>query len=525
MERYGYPSPPGSGRANEEEKAMPRACPDVSADLYTVEAAHAFASLPVSHHDARGRGPLSASLSKVTSPEQQVGNDSLTPPATTNEKEREEHQHQHQQQDVLERYRQPSVDASRASLVRPGGITATEPSIAQRPTTPVKVKAAPARRYDHGIRLHAGHSLHKVVPVRDTPGNPFLEGGPADLGYTGRRVGSARSHPAMPRERGTMTYVFRGQRVTYADAFASDSDDSGGEDDNESEDGPVYSLDKLQPRLLFPGTKASVAAQAPQRPPFRGILKETARSSSQHSLGRLQQECLSSSSSASSSSSSSSTMKSKANLELLDRLDRAGWSDDDDDEEDINDDERDDQWHSERVQRMGRSRSHQGIVAANARTLAAMHEDEDYDAMDGDQPAGQNAPVPSVGDRKRKHVEVEEVQGQDVKRAKTLVAPGFAGGQDSDHGQGLSCRQQAPVHEDDDDNPFIDHARGAASSEEEDENRQEGETNCSFTTRLASTQSRFAPYQPRQPRLGAPRGHAHGWAHSMHVPSHLRRMR
>lgn len=507
---------------------MPRACPDVSARLHTVEAAHAFASLPVSHQDVRGRGPISASLSKVTSPEQQVGNDSLTPPATTNEKEREEHQHQHQQ-DVLERYRQPSVDASRASLVRPGGATTTtEPSIAQRPMTPVKVKAAPSRRYDHGTRLPAGHSLHKVVPVRDTPGNPFLEGGPADLGYTGRRVGSARSQAALPRERGTMTYVFRGQRVTYADAFASDSDDSGGEDDNESADGPVYSLDKLQPRLLFPGTKASVAAQAPQRPPIRGILKETARSSSQHSLGHLHQDCFSSSSASasSSSSSSSSPMNSRANLELLDRLDRAGWSDDDDDDEDINDDERDDQWHSERVQRMGRSRSHQGIMAANARTLAAMHEDEDYDAMDGDQPAGQNAPMPpSVGDRKRKHVEVEEAQRQEVKRAKTLAAPGSAGVQAGHHGQELNCRQQAPMHEDDDENPFIDHVRGAASSEEEDENRQEGEINCSFTTRLASTQFRFAPHQARQPRLGAPRGHAHGWAHSMHVPSHLRRMR
>ena len=49
---------------------------------------------------------------------------------------------------------------------------------------------------------------HLEGPIRDTPRNPFLEGGPADVGHTGPSGRTKkRSTPMPPRERGRMTYV------------------------------------------------------------------------------------------------------------------------------------------------------------------------------------------------------------------------------------------------------------------------------------------------------------------------------
>lgn len=47
-----------------------------------------------------------------------------------------------------------------------------------------------------------------LAPIRDTPRNPFLQGGPADVGFTGVDGHRKRmQHISIPRERGKMTYV------------------------------------------------------------------------------------------------------------------------------------------------------------------------------------------------------------------------------------------------------------------------------------------------------------------------------
>lgn len=47
-----------------------------------------------------------------------------------------------------------------------------------------------------------------LEPIRDTPRNPFLQGGPADVGFTGHNGHLKRMQQiSIPRERGKMTYV------------------------------------------------------------------------------------------------------------------------------------------------------------------------------------------------------------------------------------------------------------------------------------------------------------------------------
>ena len=62
---------------------------------------------------------------------------------------------------------------------------------------------------------HSGTTCTDAYPVRDTPNNPFIEGGPADAGYTG-----PNTKPSLPHKYkldGHTTYLFRGQRVVCDD--------------------------------------------------------------------------------------------------------------------------------------------------------------------------------------------------------------------------------------------------------------------------------------------------------------------
>lgn len=63
-------------------------------------------------------------------------------------------------------------------------------------------------------------SAHESRPVRDTPHNPFVEGGPADVGFTGMNASNAllRAMARPARQPDTTVFVFRGQRVMYRDA-------------------------------------------------------------------------------------------------------------------------------------------------------------------------------------------------------------------------------------------------------------------------------------------------------------------
>lgn len=58
-------------------------------------------------------------------------------------------------------------------------------------------------------RRHAASISGGGVPVRDTPHNPFLEGGPADVGFTGpyRERALHRAASVPPKDPGAVTYV------------------------------------------------------------------------------------------------------------------------------------------------------------------------------------------------------------------------------------------------------------------------------------------------------------------------------
>lgn len=100
------------------------------------------------------------------------------------------------------------------------------------------------------------------APIRDTPKNPFLAGGPADQGFHGPRGREARQRARQlpQKERGKITYVFRGQRVTYADP-EYDSDDS-----EDWANGELQGTrpPRLQPKLLFPPASLPAAMPAPK---------------------------------------------------------------------------------------------------------------------------------------------------------------------------------------------------------------------------------------------------------------------
>ncbi|GAK66047.1 uncharacterized protein PAN0_011c4269 [Moesziomyces antarcticus] len=128
----------------------------------------------------------------------------------------------------------------------------------------------PARPLSAHVRVD-NEDLSSVIPIRDTPMNPFLAGGPADNGFCGPRGHEARRRAQQipGKERGKITYVFRGQKVTYADPeYDSDDDDSDDDDEERARINafnPHHNPDRpprLQPRLLFPPTHPSVSSSA-----------------------------------------------------------------------------------------------------------------------------------------------------------------------------------------------------------------------------------------------------------------------
>lgn len=99
------------------------------------------------------------------------------------------------------------------------------------------------------------------VPVRDTPNNPFLGGNDANLarrlGDGARGEDAARAH-----RRGLITYVFRGQRIVYADA-PSDLDED--DEDLRRPDGSQRAPYRFEPKLLFPEAHAAEERRKRQR--------------------------------------------------------------------------------------------------------------------------------------------------------------------------------------------------------------------------------------------------------------------
>ncbi|WFD43563.1 hypothetical protein MPSI1_002226 [Malassezia psittaci] len=106
--------------------------------------------------------------------------------------------------------------------------------------------------------LYAKHAFLPSLesyPVHDTKHNPFLEGGPADVGFTGPNAQRAhmRASSAPRRQQGSTLYVFRGQRVVRPDRDPSLPAD-------------IDQLDSpIEPRLLFPSRGTRVRHELPAR--------------------------------------------------------------------------------------------------------------------------------------------------------------------------------------------------------------------------------------------------------------------
>ncbi|CDU25265.1 uncharacterized protein SPSC_05099 [Sporisorium scitamineum] len=132
---------------------------------------------------------------------------------------------------------------------------ATTPPPAPRHTLSYR----PARPFSERVRVNNA-AVTSTMPIRDTPKNPFLAGGPADNGFHGpnRHAAYRRAQQIPGKERGKIAYVFRGQRVTYADPeYDSDDDDSELDElrAKTNEFNPHHNPERpprLQPRLLFP---------------------------------------------------------------------------------------------------------------------------------------------------------------------------------------------------------------------------------------------------------------------------------
>lgn len=99
-----------------------------------------------------------------------------------------------------------------------------------------------------------------AMPVRDTPHNPFVEGGPADVGFTGPNASNALMRAmARPVKSPSKTmFVFRGQRVVCANR------DTG----HAGRHSTGMSISPPRPHLLFPSRqreKSALAAHALDR--------------------------------------------------------------------------------------------------------------------------------------------------------------------------------------------------------------------------------------------------------------------
>lgn len=151
-----------------------------------------------------------------------------------------------------------------------GGDTTPRASSSNATTPPPPARTSrttyrPARPFSTHARVD-NEPVTSVMPIRDTPKNPFLQGGPADNGFQGPNghMAHRRAKQIPSKERGKIVYVFRGQRVTYADPeYDSEDDDDSDLDDERAKTNafnPHHDSERpprLQPKLLFPPTASS----------------------------------------------------------------------------------------------------------------------------------------------------------------------------------------------------------------------------------------------------------------------------
>lgn len=344
-------------------------------------------------------------------------------------------------------------------------------------------------------------------PIRDSPHNPFIEGGAADAGFHGPDpVRAVRRAAAAPRrEKGKIAYVFRGQRVVYAD---SDHDSDG---DSELEDGETERPPRFQPKYLFPpprfcGPNPRPLAAMTSSPPLEQRASQSAHqlAENQNQLRRLQalerqapepmhpreraqmepQEAL----------SRREDPRERVQVErqerwqqrdaerrsLLEKLDNADWSDDESEAEAED------------------AHAHANVEPRRLEVLQDDNEETEEDVMMGEAVPTAHAP---------------------------FYQRSFAGLGPEHHSTMFPDRSRVVVEQEE--NPFLDSApissmpttsnvgpvRGLFAQQQwQGQGRGQGAMG-----HQNGGNGRFAPY--------APRGHAHGLAHRMHVPSGLRRMR
>lgn len=239
--------------------------------------------------------------------------------------------------------------------------------------------------------------------------------------------------------------------MTYADPYASDSDEEDGI--GPSSRGPM--MDRFQPKLLFPSVaKAAVRSQISD---VFGTVKKARTSMMMKSkpptldmtMERQSVEIV---------KRDQSRITSRS---LLEKLDRAGWSDDDDDD--------DDSIH---------------------RRFQDEHDGNERD--DGFQEKDDDAP------------------------RRCLIARRIVGDSCDDDDNDDDSDMEA-----EEENPFLEPACNQANASFL-QRLQQTQTTCSQSSKTSGVVRPFHGAHRYKPYSQQPRGHAHGLAHAMHVPDHLK---
>jgi hypothetical protein len=191
----GYPSPPSSGRTgNDVDK---RGDDDQPSLLLPVLEAQLSPRIVLDAITARMTKTAQAADGSTAHAASEVDDEESEEEADYEYEEEEEGEYDDEEDETIE------ADTLQSSSSRSISVSSPSTSIAtihpqHRNTTTSQQRGSPytQRQYSN-------------APIRDTPGNPFLQGGPADVGFSGPNSrGAAKGQgTAAVRERGRMTYV------------------------------------------------------------------------------------------------------------------------------------------------------------------------------------------------------------------------------------------------------------------------------------------------------------------------------
>lgn len=199
LDMSGYPSPPSSGRTEHQDGQE-----------------EGGVGPETRHRDAPVEVETRARANEVIISPRPEASQSLSPPASCEEEEEEEGdevEHDEYSDDDDEYSDDQDGDATvMAGMER--SLSGTSWSDSPAPSSPSTSIATTSQstlfhraRADTRTGSPYMDEQLPLAPIRDTPGNPFLQGGPADVGHTGPNRSKRVPSRSMPRERGRMTYV------------------------------------------------------------------------------------------------------------------------------------------------------------------------------------------------------------------------------------------------------------------------------------------------------------------------------